>query len=915
MTPSLEIRALGGLNFQVDGQVVSGFETRKTEALLVYLACTLKQNAREAYSRDELAEIFWEYSSASQAKDNLRVALVSLKKRLPAFMNITHDDIGLNPASAIWLDTLEFERRLVSSSEVDHLESALELYRGDFLVGFFVDSSAFDIWATLEREHWKMRAINALDTVVVCYLETGNYPAGIARATALLQMDQLREESYRRLMELLWRSGERTAALQKYDSCREILQKKLDIVPSPEITELYERIRRGELPPSNQRPTDKKKKTEESPLASAVPGLLIHTENDVPLRPEFLFGRTDLLAQLHELLNNQRRVLLQGFSGIGKTVLAAEATARWVAEGHTPVLWLVARDEPVGALLEAMARPFDAHREIAVGESELRLQKMRSLLAEAGIKLVVIDDAQDGRTLQQIMQAIPIQVPVLVTSRQRIPVGPILNVTELTPPDAMALLNYHANRTFLAHDDDAQKLCRRLGFHPFALEIAGKTLLVDDLTPAELLNRFGKSLHLMTMPAWFANEGRESIKELMDASIASLDPSARDVFLAFGALFTTTATSDLLALCLNKNRDGIEALCSELQRRGLVERLGPASPDLTIYRVHDLAYSYARANSRLSQTTVIAACRECAARHTKTLTALDAELGNLLGAAYAAYETHLWEELVEIMRLLAVDSGESGYFASRGYSASVLYLMRLAIEAAKAEQWIEPAHYLLGKYGDAYAIYLGNLAQGLEAYHESLEFARLMGNSNRIITLLTLIGTTEFQQGSDPEHYYEEAYALARDHNDDNRRAYVLSHRSFYEGRKTPPNYENSRRCSDEAVEIATQLNLHEVHFMALINRGNCERILGWLELALVSDQDAYRLAHELDNKHWMADALMSLGEDYDAVGARDKAQYHFEQAYTLWKASGATSRIERLLRFMRKNNYTLPPDSNKKSN
>ncbi|MBZ0317291.1 MAG: hypothetical protein K8L91_12785 [Anaerolineae bacterium] len=901
MTGHLEIRALGGLNIQTNGQLVAGL-TGKAAALLVYLAGT----ERKFYPREELAEKWFEWRTQAQALADLRVILHSLRKTVGEFIEITNETVGLQAYGDIWLDTTEFERHLAAGNRIGDLEAALELYRGDFLAGFSVDSTEFETWATLEREHMRRRAINALDALVVCHLDAGNYPAGIARATALLQMDHLREESYLRLMELLWRSGERTAALQKYNHCRELLQKKLDIEPSAETTELYERIRRGELPPSNQRLPDKNKKTEAPPMASAVSALLIHTESDVPLRPEFLFGRADLLAQLQGLLGNQRRVLLQGFSGIGKTVLAAEMVATWVADGHTPVLWLVAKNEPTGALLEAMARSFDAHREIALTEGEVRLQKMRGLLAERNVKLVVIDDAQDGRILKQVMEAIPIQVPVLVTSRQRIPVGPILNVTELTLPDAIALLSYHANRAFPAQDGDAQTLCRRLGFHPFALEIAGKTLHVDDLTPTELLNRFGKSLHLMTMPSWFAKEGRESARELIDASMAPLDPPARDVFLAFGALFTTGATPDLLALCLHQPRDSIVALLSELQRRGLVECLSATGHELTAYRVHDLAYSYAQANTSLAQDTVIAACREYAALHTHTLSALDAELGNLLGAAFTAYEHDLSEELVEIMRLLAV---ESAYFGARGYSPSILYLMRLAIEAAKAEQWIEPAHYLLGKYGDAYAIYLGNIPLGLKAYRESLELARLMNNLNRAIMLLTIIGSAEFRQGGDPEPYYTEAYALALDHNDDHGRAYVLSHRSFYEGQKTPPSYENSRRCCDEAIEIAARLGLHEIHFMALINRGNCERVLRLLELALTSDQDAYRLAYELDNRHWMAEALFSLGEDYHTIGDRTEAQHHLDQAHMLWKASGTKSRLDRLYQFMREKNYSLPSD------
>jgi len=57
-----------------------------------------------------------------------------------------------------------------------------------------------------------------------------------------------------------------------------------------------------------------------------------------------------------------------------------------------------------------------------------------------------------------------------------------------------------------------------------------------------------------------------------------------------------------MALCLNKPCEEVVALLSELQRRGLAERLHAVEPDLPIYRVHDLTYSYAKANALLSKS-------------------------------------------------------------------------------------------------------------------------------------------------------------------------------------------------------------------------------------------------------------------------------------------------------------------------
>jgi DNA-binding SARP family transcriptional activator len=77
MGERLEIRTLGGLTITCDGQPVDGFASRKTEALLVYLAST-----RRPHPREVLAEMFWEERTQAQSSSNLRTILTNLRRRL-----------------------------------------------------------------------------------------------------------------------------------------------------------------------------------------------------------------------------------------------------------------------------------------------------------------------------------------------------------------------------------------------------------------------------------------------------------------------------------------------------------------------------------------------------------------------------------------------------------------------------------------------------------------------------------------------------------------------------------------------------------------------------------------------------------------------------------------------------------------
>lgn len=60
MGPPLEIRTLGGLTIERNGQTITDFDSRKVQALPVYLACTGKMHPREV-----LAELFWEEPAQS----------------------------------------------------------------------------------------------------------------------------------------------------------------------------------------------------------------------------------------------------------------------------------------------------------------------------------------------------------------------------------------------------------------------------------------------------------------------------------------------------------------------------------------------------------------------------------------------------------------------------------------------------------------------------------------------------------------------------------------------------------------------------------------------------------------------------------------------------------------------------------
>ncbi|MCL7454449.1 MAG: hypothetical protein M8467_15535, partial [Anaerolineae bacterium] len=174
----LAISTLGLVTIEHDGEPVTGLETRKAEALLLYLACTGR-----VHSREVLAEMFWPERTSERSLGNLRVALSNLRKQVGEYLLIDRDTLSLDPEAGVWLDVAELETALTA----DQIERALDLYRGDFFEGFYLpDSPAFEDWSTLERERLRRLVHNAMRDQVAHDLETGDYREGIRHAARLL---------------------------------------------------------------------------------------------------------------------------------------------------------------------------------------------------------------------------------------------------------------------------------------------------------------------------------------------------------------------------------------------------------------------------------------------------------------------------------------------------------------------------------------------------------------------------------------------------------------------------------------------------------------------------------------------------------------------------------------------------------
>ena len=238
--PDVRIVTLGGIEIgSTAGRAVAN-TTRKTQALLVYLALA----PGRPHPRSKLAAMLWQDSDESQARGSLRQALTSLRQAAgfgPEALATTADQVTLAPGAAE-VDAIAFEAAAGGAS-LDDLEAAAACYRGDFLDGFDARAPGFEDWMLAERYRLHARAVDLLRRLRHRHAEAGDSDRAVVVALRLLALEPLEEEAHRALMRLYAGHGRAEAALRQFHICREVLARELAVQPQAETEALYREIR------------------------------------------------------------------------------------------------------------------------------------------------------------------------------------------------------------------------------------------------------------------------------------------------------------------------------------------------------------------------------------------------------------------------------------------------------------------------------------------------------------------------------------------------------------------------------------------------------------------------------------------------------------------------------------------------
>ena len=239
----LDVVLLGEFRVCSEGSLLAGLRSPRTQALLGYLAL----HPGTPQPRQHVANLFWPDSTEAQARTNLRRELHTLRAGLPdpdAVLAVDQTGIWWRDDGACRIDVTAFaaaadqaDAALERGDATDFAEAArtaVALYGGDFL------PALYDDWVLAERERLCRRCVSLLDGLIEV---VGRDDLGSAATYARrrVELQPLEEVGHRTLVDLLARTGDRAAALQAYHRCISVLERDLDVPPSPETVEVYER--------------------------------------------------------------------------------------------------------------------------------------------------------------------------------------------------------------------------------------------------------------------------------------------------------------------------------------------------------------------------------------------------------------------------------------------------------------------------------------------------------------------------------------------------------------------------------------------------------------------------------------------------------------------------------------------------
>jgi TolB-like protein len=241
--PSVRVLTLG--RFEVERNGAPLRFSRKTPRKPLDLLKVLIALGGQSVPTEQLTDALWPESDGDAAYDSLRTTASRLRKLIGAKTLLRQDGRWSLNFDVCWTDAWTLTALLRETQEAggraapsfDRLEQALALYRGPFLDG------EFDLPPVLSaRQRLHGLLLRHLAELGGRYERAGEHARAIDVYRKALDVDDLAEDIYQRLMRCYQAGGRTAEAIALYQRCCEALRAHVGSEPSPETQALYRAV-------------------------------------------------------------------------------------------------------------------------------------------------------------------------------------------------------------------------------------------------------------------------------------------------------------------------------------------------------------------------------------------------------------------------------------------------------------------------------------------------------------------------------------------------------------------------------------------------------------------------------------------------------------------------------------------------
>lgn len=880
------LRLLGPVQLEIDGKNAQGFRSKKTIALLGYLAVESRPVARTS-----LAALFWPDMEPQSARRELSRSLHNLSSNLPDCLMTDRRMVEFRGSDDCPIDLRLFEQ-YANCERITELKQAAELYQGELMEGHWLpDCAEFETWLMVERERRRQQVVLLLNRLVKHHTEAAEFEPALAYARRLLSVTPWQEDAHRQVMLLLARTGQVSAAIDQYEMCRQILQTELDVEPSLETERLTRRLRTMQVLNLDQLP----------PQATAF------------------VGREQEMQMLVQRISDPecRLITLTGIGGIGKSRLAIQAAhqvnndnLRMFLDG---VAFVSLEDL---ALAEYLPIAIANALHIASAGREPVETQVLDYLSEREM-LLILDNYEhllpDTNFVTRLLAWAP-DLTLLVTSRKRLNLREewlqdVLGLsypTEFTQPviaksllafDAVRLLQACALRlrpdfSIVDEAEHVVRLCQMVEGLPLALELAAGWLRA--ISCRELVLEVSKGSEILSSREHNIPERHRSIEALFDIIVNALPLEVRQVFgrlSVFRGGFTKEAAVIVAGATLPILRVMMENSLIDLTPEGR-------------YRLHELVRQYAARQLARSQddwdrcqNTHMAFYADLLARsetevmsgrQLAALNEVEAELANTYATWNQANRQKDVASIARIIRPLAL------FYELNGRFKEAEDFFRVAGELLDWLDKTDPiqasAHGRLMAWWAFFEFRVGSPNDSAEIAEQSLKLLRQHDpTSLEMAWSLYMLGHIADYRGeiASAEALLSEGVCLCRDAGHQWAEAFILARLGHVYAISGRDRWGAAEEIFHHALMIARKTGSPWLLFFVLFIAADLPRRKGQLTQALRLYQEAYSAAEKANYSWGIGLAHDKIGRTYLAMKQPTKARHHLGQCILLYRETG----------------------------